>query len=392
MKFIGSCFFAFLLVLFSFKGNTQSVIINQQIVNLAIQKSPTLKKSDLAILQQKQLLKTSINIPNLEVFFESPTGDFYTGSYTQSFEFPTVYKNQYQIQKQRIVQAEKEKKVSINDVKLQINILYLGAQYYQSLITHLQFQDSLYKSIADNSQRQFNAGQIDFLQNSFALNKYGELHNEFEQTKTLYEGYLSLIKKLSGIEKIEKVEILKKNNFQSNLPMVNTNALIDLLKQNEQISNTNVQLQKSKALPGFALGYFNQGYQSTLFQNRFRVGITLPIWFWQYSNNIKAAKTEVEKSKAETESYLFNLDVDIQKAFTVYNAALQGVKYFEITGLKVSDEMIKASKRFFEAGETDYINFLRNISDAFDVQKKYLMEVEKLNKSILELQYLTGQL
>lgn len=383
--------------LFSFFASTlvgfaQTVVTIDQVVDLTIKKSPSLKKSDLAILQQKQLLKSSINIPNLEIFFESPTGDFYTGSYTQSFEFPSVYKNQYKIQKQRIIQAEKEKTVSVNDVKFQVHILYLGAQYYQSLIKHLQFQDSLYKGIADNSQRQFDAGQIDFLQKSFALNKYGDLHNELEQTKTLFEGYISLIKKLSGINKIDHVEVLKKNNYSSVLPMANNNAVIDLLKQTEQISNVNIQLQKSKALPGFAFGYFNQGYQSTLFQNRFRVGITLPIWFWQYANNIKAAKTELEKSKAETENYLFNLDVDIQKAYTVYSTSLQGIKYFESTGIKVSEEMIKASKRFFEAGETDYINLLRNISDAFDVQKKYLMEIEKLNKSILELQYLTGQL
>lgn len=383
--------FIFCLI-FSVNVKSQTVLTNKDAVDLAIKNNPTLKQSDLNILQQKKLLKSSINLPNLEVFFESPTGDFYTGSYTQSFEFPTVYKNQYQIQKQKIDLARKEKSVSINDAKLQVNVLYLGAQFYKSLIQQLQFQDSLYNIIAKSSQRQFDAGQIDFLNKSFAQNKYGELHNELEQTITLYNSYLNLLEKVTGVQKVENVSVLEKNTFQFILPSDHNNSVVDVLKQNEQINNLNIQLQKSKALPGLALGYFNQGYSSTLFRNRFRVGVTVPIWFWQYSNNIKAAKIEYEKSKAETESYLYNLNLEVQKAFAVYTTSLQAIKFYESTGLKLSEEIVNASKRFFDAGETDYINFLRNISDAFESKRKYLTEIEKLNRSILDLQYLTGQL
>ena len=63
----------------------------------------------------------TINIPNPEFFWESPTGSFNTGSITQSIEFPTVYGKQVQLQKQQVTIAEKE---SYNDILLAIYNLY----------------------------------------------------------------------------------------------------------------------------------------------------------------------------------------------------------------------------------------------------------------------------
>ncbi len=79
-----------------------------------------------------------------------------------------------------------------------------------------------------------------------------------------------------------------------------SNASIQVSKQTENINEKNIELQKSKALPGLAFGYFNQGEKSTPVSNRFRFGITVPLWFWQYKSNISAAKTSLEVSQQKT--------------------------------------------------------------------------------------------
>ena len=64
----------------------QKVISVSEAVNLGLVNSKNLEASKLNIKQQQQLVKSSINIPNPDFFWESPTGNFYTGSITQSIE------------------------------------------------------------------------------------------------------------------------------------------------------------------------------------------------------------------------------------------------------------------------------------------------------------------
>ncbi|MFR1445853.1 hypothetical protein ACLUYJ_20050, partial [Acinetobacter baumannii] len=103
------------------------------------------------------LLKSAINLPNPDFFWESPTGKFYTGSITQSFEFPTVYSNQYHLQKQQIGVAQKEKQLTEAELKYKVRVLYLEIQYADSLTRQLYIQDTLYEKIKLSAIRQFKA-------------------------------------------------------------------------------------------------------------------------------------------------------------------------------------------------------------------------------------------
>ena len=82
---------------------SQSVITVEEAVAKAIKTNRNVQAASQKIIQQKQLVKSAINLPNPEFFWESPTGNFYTGSITQSFEFPSVYSNQHRLQKQQVV-------------------------------------------------------------------------------------------------------------------------------------------------------------------------------------------------------------------------------------------------------------------------------------------------
>ena len=59
---------------------------------------------------------------------------------------------------------------------------------------------------------------------------------------------------------------------------------------------------------------------------------------------------------------------------------------------KKANEIITTAKRFFASGENDYINYLRNINDAYSIQLKYLEAIRNYNQSILSIKYLTGTL
>ena len=165
-----------------------------------------------------------------------------------------------------------------------------------------------------------------------------------------------------------------------------------LINQSILIAEKNISLQKAKALPGLAFGYFNQGERNAPIGNRFRVGFTVPLWFGQYKSNINAAKTEWEINKLKTSGLLQQLSIQLLQAnneLAIYNQSLQ---YYYNTGIPKANEIIRTAKRFFESGENDYINYLRNINDAFVIQIKYLEANRNYNQALLVINYLTGKL
>ena len=389
-------FAIFFLVLFvSITGFSQTVS-ETDLITMALKNSRNLSASTLSIQQQNQLLGASYNIPNPEVFVESPTGNFYTTSITQSFEFPSVYGKQYRLQKQRIAFSEIEKSVGENDIKYQVKQLYISLQYAVALQQQLYLQDTIYKRLSSAAARQFDAGQVDYLQKLFAENSYADVHNQYLQAQ------------LSGLNIEKQLQFIAAYPNQITVaPLTNTginyltesdsssykrSPLIALQNQSILIAEKNIALQKAKALPGLAFGYFNQGERNTPFQNRFRFGITLPLWFNQYKANISAAKTVFEIEKQRLGGLQQQISMQLLQAESEQAIFAQSLQYYQSGGLNKAAEIIATAKRFYESGENDYISYLRNINDAYAIQIKYLEALKNYNQSTVSINYLKGTL
>ena len=347
--------FIFISLFLSVVSFCQKQISEADAVSMAVKNSKNISASNLGIQEQKQLLKSTINLPNPEIFIESPTGNFYTGNITQSLEFPTVYSKQYQLQKQRIGLAEKEKVVTEAEIKYQVTQLYLMLQYADTLHKQLYIQDTVYAGIATSASRQFDAGQIDYLQKIFTETQYGEIHNQYLQSQINVSNLQSQLQFLTGVREpfrtMQLTSQLRDIEVQKDSAALIYNPSIQLFIQTQKISQKNIDLQKNKALPGLAFGYFNQGERSTPISNRFRFGFTAPIWFWQYKGNINAAKTELEIAKQKTNGLQQQLSVQLIQAQNELAINGQSLKYYQTTGIKKATEIIITAKRFFESGE-----------------------------------------
>ncbi|MBT9483076.1 TolC family protein [Sediminibacterium sp.] len=388
----------FLTGFISFSASAQQVLTEDEAVSKALANNKNIQAASLQVKQQQQLLKSAINLPNPEFFWESPTGNFYTGSITQSFEFPTVYSNQYRLQKQQIGVAQKEKQLTEVELKYRVKVLYLEIQYADSLASQLYKQDTLYEKIKLSAIRQFRAGQIDYLQQTFAETQYGEIHNQYQQSLVRASSLKAQLQWFTGIKDTISVEPLAISLSQVQLSLAPdstalfANPALQILQQQENVAKQNIALQKSKALPGLAFGYFNQGERDTKWLNRFRVGVTIPLWFGQYKSNINAAKTEQQVIQSKQQGLQQDLSAQTINTSSEMRTNWQSVQYYQQTGLRKAQEVITTSQRFFVSGEIDYISLLRNSNDAYTVYQKYLEAVRNYNLSVINHKYLMGQL
>lgn len=391
-------FVGFLFLLLSSPVAAQTVLTESEAVTKALANNKNIQAASLQVKQQQELLKSAFNLPNPEFFWESPTGNFYTPSITQSFEFPSVYSNQHRLQKQQVAVAQKEKQLTEAELKYRVKLLYLEAQFADSLVKQLYTQDTLYEKIKLSAIRQFNAGQIDYLQQIFTETQFGEIHNLYRQAviraKTLKAQlqWVTGIKDELTLEPLLIAAIQPQFAFTPDSTTLLFNPSLQLLQQKQAVAKQNITLQKSKALPGLAFGYFNQGERDTRWFNRFRFGITIPLWYGQYKGNINAAKTEQQVIQSKQEGLQQELTAQLINANSEMQTNWQSVQYYQQTGLKKAQEMITTSQRFFVSGEIDYISFMRNSNDAYSIYQKYLEAIRSYNLSVINYQYLMGTL
>jgi cobalt-zinc-cadmium efflux system outer membrane protein len=377
----------------------QKQLTEDDALKLALQNSALFNASSLAVTQSKQLQKTAYNFNNPEIMVESPTGEFQTVGVLQSFSFPTVYIKQGQLLKQQTTLSQVEQKITEGDIKYQIKALYLTIQYLDLIYNQYKIQDSIYNQISKSAQRQYDAGQIDYLEKTFTDAQYGEIHNQFIQTQTDLTVAQSQLQTYTGIKEAIVTTTLQKSVSTVNISIVkqDTTAILNnpsLLysKQQQIIGKKTLSLERNKFLPGFTIGYLNQGPLNTSTNMRIRAGINIPLWFWQYTGSINAAKTGLKIAQQRTLAQQQAISVEMQKAQGDYLKYNQSLNYYETIGLKQTDDIISASKRFFESGQKDYISYLRNINDAYSMKLKYAENLKNYNQSIININYLSGSL
>jgi cobalt-zinc-cadmium efflux system outer membrane protein len=375
--------------------SAQNVISEQATLDSAMKYSPLLKSAELQVKQSNYLRKTAFNLANPDVIAESPTGDFYAVGILQSMEFPTVYIKQGQLLKQQSLLSEKGMALTVNEMRRLIRSVYLNAQYSQQLVTQLKYQDSLYNQIQLSAKRQFEAGVIDYLAKTFAESQYGETHNQFVQAQNAYKANVQQLKLYTGMSaefSVSQLIKLSALTVQADTSSVTQSPFVQYARQNQLVNQKQVSVERNRALPGLVFGYLNQGPKETETYYKFRVGFTVPLWFWQYSGNIKAAKTGLQIAEQQTRVQQQQLTAGLQNSMSEYTSAQQAVTYYETSGLRQADDIINAAKRFFESGQTDYIAYIRNINDAYTIKRTYLETLRNYNQSIININYITGDL
>jgi cobalt-zinc-cadmium efflux system outer membrane protein len=379
----------------------QKQLTEDEAVALALKNNGLVSASLLAVTQSKQLQKTAYNFSSPQIMMESPSGLFQTVGVLQSFDFPTVYIKQSQVLKQQTVLSQVGQKITTNDIKYQVKSIYLTIQYIDRIYNHYKVQDSLYLQIKLSAQRQYDAGQIDYLEKTYTDAQYGEIHNQFIQVQTDLQVAQSQLQLYVALKEDISTSSLQKSISVQNISIIkqDTAAIINnpsllYFKQQQIISKKSLELQRNKFLPGFTIGYLNQGSdKNTSSFLRIRAGINIPLWFWQYTGGIQAAKTGLLIADQKAIAQKQSLSIEMQKAQGDYLKYFQSLNYYETIGLKQANDIITTAKRFFEGGhEFDYITYLRNINDAYVIKLKHVESLKNYNQSVININYLSGNL
>lgn len=370
----------------------QNFLTAEAAVAAALQNHPAARAAAYDVQAKKYGEKAALNLPNPEVNAESPTGEFYAVGVLQSFDFPTVYARQRQVAKAETALAQAGQRISENDLRYTVHSLYLEAQVADYQARQWAECDSLYQLVAAAAVRQFAAGEIDFLQKTMAESEAGNIRSEHLAAEVKA---MQLRRQLAqwtgdtlGLRLLpllpDDASFALKNNAAAS-------PAVAYEQQAAQVAERQVSLAKSRALPNFSIGYLNQGPRSTPLDYRFRASIGVPLWAGQYRAGRQAAEAEAQAASSRAEAQQWTVKMELDRLRTESVTALARVQYHQREALPRSQALIAAATRMRQAGQVDYVTFLRTLDEAYTVQREYAEQVNVLNAARLRMRYLVGE-
>ncbi|UYZ64879.1 TolC family protein [Hymenobacter weizhouensis] len=373
----------------------------------ALRRSPRLRQSAQEIEEQRALRRGSFAPANPDLLWSAPTGERWAPGVVQTIDFPTVYQRQARVAQAGVALAERGRAVSQATVRRDVRLAYLALQFSEAQLRQLSYQDSLYQSLLQATNRLYAAGEITSLQRISTEAEARQVRNQLEQAgvdRVAAQRRLGLLlgqptADLATAEDLRRAgPALARTGaaLLQALPADDSAALarsptLAYAQQNVTLSQSGISLVRARRAPALTLGYQNQAFEGSPLRYRFQFGVSVPVWVWAYRAQLQAATARSKAAQAQLQTQQLELSGQYEQALADTRKFAASLAYYEQTGLPQATAIISQSQRLFRAGEASYLILIQSLNQAFTIQNTYLTTIRDYRRAIVELNYLQGQ-
>ncbi|KKL22687.1 hypothetical protein LCGC14_2432960, partial [marine sediment metagenome] len=335
--------------------------------------------------------KTGIYMQNPEVEFNYLWGNDVVGNRTdfsikQAFDFPTAYKYKNQISNIKNEQVELEYQKQRKELLLESRLICYDLIYTNALHAELSERLSHGQKIATSYKAKLDAGETNILEYNKAQLNLLNLNKELESLSIEKEALQGELTRLNGGTSV----MLSDSTFQvSEIPIdfeqwyvqaELSNPLFNWLKKEIELSQKQVNLNKSMSLPKLQAGYMSESVIGQDFKG-VTVGLSIPLW--ENKNTVKYSKANtlaMEIAANDNKVQLYNhLKVLHAKA-----TGLQKIVSDYKENLKLFNNSELVAKAL-DKGEISLIEYMLELSIYYESVNNLLQSEMEMNKTVAEL-------
>ena len=346
-------------------------------------------------------VKTATEIPKTGIFAENedyrPTdkAGLLKIGITQSIAWPGLYAARKEYFKQQLKYANLNTDVLKTAITKDVRTAYFQLWYLQDRQKLYMELDSIYTAMFKATELRFRTGDVAALDKIAAEAKLKELQAQLVQNKkdiVIQQQQLMLLLDrnewmLPLDQSLEKIVVNASPSEET------THPLLVLQQQNVNIATSNISVQKNTNKPEFSGRFFSQrvwGAKDPL--SGFSVSASFPVFgLGAYKSKVKAANAEMEvqQRKLEYETQAFQTNKGNALAEIDKNSAL--LQFYESSGLKQADAIIKAASLGYRTGEINFAELSQFLSQAIGIRQNYLEVLNQYNQSAIQYNYFNNK-
>ena len=389
-------------------GFSQTPISLEIAIDKAFKNNLNIKSGTLRIDYQNKMQKSAVIIDPLNISAEiGQMNSFYVDnkfSVSQTIRLPKFYN----AQKTLLLEEWKNSLLNLDlqkwQLKREISLVYNELNYFNEKKKLLKKADSIFTQYFNRADLRLKKGESNLLEKATAEN----LRSQAEmQLKSLEKDREISIQKLSFLindgtfyqNENAKYGILNLENL--NAEYAGNPLILKQLEQEKNIQNAKLLAEKAKLSPSFNLGvnsmtmkgngadekYYNGTHR---FQSGF-VGVGIPVFNSAQKSVIEAQKVNQQIAENNYQLGLVNLKNQYLQNLGQFQKLNNEISYYQKTGLQNSESILKTANNQYFNGEINYLEWTLLVTQAFEIQNKYIDRLKETNDKIIEINSLKNE-
>ncbi|WP_333802254.1 CusA/CzcA family heavy metal efflux RND transporter, partial [Sphingobacterium multivorum] len=346
-------------------------------------------------------VKTATEIPKTGIFAENedyrPTdkAGLLKIGITQSIAWPGLYTARKAYFKEQLKYVNLNTDVLKTAITKDVRTAYFQLWYLQDRQKLYMELDSIYTAMFKATELRFRTGDVAALDKIAAEAKLKELQAQLVQNKKdiiiQQQQLMMLLDRNEWMlpldQSLEKIVVDASPSDETAHP------LLVLQQQNVNIASSNISVQKNTNKPEFSGRFFSQrvwGAKDPL--SGFSVSASFPVFsLGAYKSKVKVANAEMEvqQRKLEYDTQVFQTNKGNALAEIDKNSAL--LQFYESSGLKQADAIIKAASLGYRTGEINFAELSQFLSQAIGIRQNYLEVLNQYNQSAIQYNYFNNK-
>lgn len=388
----------------------ESTFSLDQAIEYALKNNAGVKAAGYEVESQKQLRKTSFDLPKTEVgllygqynsYFDNDNNI----TISQSIPF-TSFGSQAKLNRSLLASSELKRASTENNLIFAVKQAYYELAYAYSLRKLLVQQDSLFEEFARAAAFRYRAGETKLLEQTTAEAQRNEAKNRLRQNESDIIVLRTQLKSLLNsriVPDIEQKELTQLSfQFESDTTLISANPSLALARQQIEVTKSERKVQAAKAAPDLVVGFFSQTLVGTDNPETgqvasghdrftgFQVGVSLPIWYRPQQGRIRAAEYNRKAAESNYTSQQLNLASQLEQAIQTFEKNKRSLEYYQTSALPNADLILKQSQAGFRGGDIGYTEFLIGIRNAVSIREGYLQTLHEYDQSIIYIEFLSG--
>ena len=389
-------------------GFSQTPISLEIAIDKAFKNNLNIKSGTLRIDYQNKMQKSAVIIDPLNISAEiGQMNSFYVDnkfSVSQTIRLPKFYN----AQKTLLLEEWKNSLLNLDlqkwQLKREISLIYNELNYFNEKKKLLKKADSIFTQYFNRADLRLKKGESNLLEKATAEN----LRSQAEmQLKSLEKDREISIQKLSFLindgsfyqNENSKYGILNLENL--NAEYAGNPLILKQLEQEKNIQNAKLLAEKAKLSPSLNLGvnsmtmkgngadekYYNATHR---FQSGF-VGVGIPVFNSAQKSVIEAQKVNQLIAENNYQLGLINLKNQYLQNLGQFQKLNDEISYYQKTGLQNSESILKTANNQYFNGEINYLEWTLLVTQAFEIQNKYIDRLKETNDKIIEINSLKSE-
>lgn len=364
--------------------NTDEILAEISNNNLSIKAL----QEDIAARSDLNLSETALPDPEVEFgyLFGYDNARRHDFGVSQSFDFAAISGARRQTALQENRMLDLELRIARRDILTSARKLVSEIIFRNALIEEYSLRVEHARTIEAAYRRGFESGEFSITDYRKAAVNLAEAEGRVSVLDIERKALLAELAGLNGgmeiaVPALENEPVLLPDSFEEWLAGASENSsALSYVKNATDLSQRQLRLSRSEALPSLSLGYFQEVLPGEAFRG-IKLGVSIPLW--SSGKKISSARKQLDAARISENDAVVQFRVN---AGSLYEKALQ----FKNTAdryrtLANPDEGIREQKKALDAGQISLLEYMTEIAFYYDTRELYLQAEKDYMLAVADL-------